>query len=82
MYNYLYKSNGSIYTYIHYTRDHHRNVNIVHGIYMLYYQGKYQGEITGIYIKDAKNILSNKNTIFLIDGSFTKIGTVSFKTLI
>jgi hypothetical protein len=50
---------------------------------MLYYQGKYQGEITGIYIKDAKNILSNKkNTIFLIDGSFTKIGTVSFKTLI
>ena len=49
---------------------------------MLFYQGKYQDEITRIYIKDAKNIFSNKNTILLKDGSFYKIGTVSFKILI
>ena len=39
---------------------------------MLYYQGKYQDETSKIYIKDAKNIFSNKNTILLKDGSFYK----------
>jgi len=36
---------------------------------MIYYQGEYQDEISWIYIKDAKNIFSIKNTIVLKDGS-------------